>query len=190
MRKCLAIMTVLAMAAAANAATINWGYYSGDATGASAWMFEADGTTPVATGYLMELVYIGGDGVVGTGDDAVWATSTVGFGTTKAGVAGEGYRAGTAYLFDTDFTTGDAFAIRFYNTADASGLAGYVGWDGIDATTANTWAITAIAATGTDTFNTGIAGTTSTVAVPEPGTIALAIAGLGAVIARRRKNRK
>jgi hypothetical protein len=178
--KKLCFAAALAVGMSASAALIQWG-------SSTAFMFDADGSTAVAVGQVVELVYVGDDGIGGAIADVVVDTSTVGSGVGKGTTPGV-ISVSSNYANPGDYTAGDEFVIRFY-----SGTAmGYAGADlagGDTVADARIFTLSAADDGGTDIF-TGTAGEMFGTAVPEPGTIMLGLAGLGALVARRRKNRK
>ena len=186
--KNIMVALVALVCVSANAAQINWGDTSVP--------YFLDGTdTAIAGGAgLVQLVFVGVDGIAdwgdlgGGSDDVIVDFGPMGQGGGKAS-AGK-FVSAYAYAFDAPYGNGDSFYIRFFDTAD--GLTGDFGVVGLSAGgtvgSATLFSIAATDDTGIDSFLPTV--TSADMAVPEPGTIALALAGLGALVARRRKNRK
>ena len=102
---------------------------------------------------------------------------------------------GYNYAFPTVHTTGDQFYIKATMTYSGTDYYFFVGsaGSGADAGSVTPWAITAVDNGGTDTFTwattasgASYGGASTWVAVPEPGTTALALAGLALLIRRRK----
>lgn len=184
--KKLLTFAVVAAASMAFSASIQWG-----ANPVGSAVFLDNAGTAIAPGAgLVQLIYDGGDGLdgfdggaadglVGGGNDVVVDTFLVGNGVAMMG-DGKGALL-TAYTYGSPYAQNDDFYIRFYDGATVGGSAFYAEVSG--------FAITAADDLGTDQFYLA-APVQTTTPVPEPGTVMLGLAGLGALVARRRKNRK
>jgi len=183
------------------AANLNWGY--GGIGLSAVYVYQFGTTTPLPAGTsgtagLVQLIYLGAnksyDGFVDSGpgtvnDDVVVQTAYIGFGTMGGTVAGQV----VGVLSQHSYVATDAFIMRVFDTHASTYTSdpltttvpgsGYFSLSGIYALTGSP----------TETFNPpgGVVSVavSNPVAVPEPSTIALMLAGLG-VLAGVRMRRK
>ena len=204
MKKFLTFAALAAFAASAQAATITWGFggdvylvkasstdYVGDAIAAS------DATAPeVKTGSYLALVYVGQDVTsFNIGDVSVANVTAAGDPATAD------YAIDSSYFSDYDpyqlssitvegaYTTGASFGVVWYDAGRKKFDYVYSMDDGsaLNQTTIITWSGTNSAQAQGDIYACN--GTTSyagVLAVPEPSTAMLAIAGLAMLLKRRR----
>jgi len=188
------ISMTLACKDASAVATIFWG------TSTSFFALDNDGVTHItgnassSVAGLVQLVYLGSDGVYngfqasGTGvkgDDSVLQSVWMGFGTPMSA-----FTSGQFASSVTDsLAAGSKFMILFFDAPSpvfgtspnsTAPTTGFYGQSAVFTSTGDP------ASGGTDTFNfTSNLTAGNPVAVPEPTTIALMLAGLGMLVARR-----
>lgn len=193
MHKFIVMTMALAVAVSAQASSIDWG------TGVNNGFIVEDSTSTAYTSGTAYLVYLGANGTVDIswtgaawdmGDDVVVAYTDSDF--PSAGVYGDGfaYWAATyagdvkqqSYVNNT-YAAGSNFVLAF-SSEEPGGLAfATTGEFGISSEIFTDTA--GSASPDPQVFTMG--STVQTQVVPEPGTIMLALAGIGAFFARRRR---
>lgn len=176
------VLALTMCAGAGLAGTITWGDLGAGGT------FQDAGGTPlqaVGTGgdYLIELVYIGDAGAIYEPTDTVVDSGQIGEGTffnmTDGGFV-------TSYTFDSGsspYTSGvSQFVIVFYD----AGSAGAATFYGVSA--AFTLGQDLGDPTASENF-TQSSPLQAATPIPEPGTVMLALCGIGALVARRRSRK-
>lgn len=191
MKKSLITLAALMLAVSTQAATINW------VNTTSSKIVGLDGVTAltsanaIAAGFAVQLMFLDSAMVSYPGVATVGAAVTPASMSTKT--AGLLTSASDTYTFNTHYTTGDEFFVRA--TATFGGTDYYM--DIFQNNTyGDTFAIAATTDSGTDNFvwtNASYGGTGTVgdagkwIAVPEPATGMLALAGVAMLIRRRRR---
>jgi len=185
---CMVAAVVFSAASVMANVTVTWG--SGGVAGSD--VFQSNGSTPILAGSLVQLIYLGGDGLYNgftdsgsgvLGDDVVVSSATVGTGIMGS-PAGQWLGS-----YSNPNAAGTPYIMVFFTDPAVSGnvpTTGNYGKTGVFTTTGDP---TQPGATETVTFgNHGLAASyvaSTAVAVPEPSTVILMLTGLGLICGRR-----
>ena len=198
MKKLATLAVLAALATSAQAASIMWGFggkvYLNDGTST---VLGTESTAPaVAAGSYLALVYLG-QNVTSYNLSDITAAKVVdqmdyGITTTGKSSAIGKWSPNTKTYDDTTMTSGASFTVLFYNGATSSFDYIYAlsGSDKGDAFNSNIVTVTSdnMAIANASIMSTGSATTAgvAVVAVPEPSTAVLALAGLALLLKRRK----